>query len=215
MSDDTLSCKIDGCDYSGSPIGLRSHVHGTSDEQHTQAADADAWEDWYPAAYGIEPDSDDSDDDDEPDPSDDGDDDPDPEGGAGTAATTDSDDATPDVDPETVTGDADEYADQYRHTDDPEPDTVDAGTATPVEPDTPDSGGPNWGVLIAGAAALAGAVLLSGRSSDSGADSPPTQGDHDVPDDPNDALALTPETGGPESTGGSDSITMEDGEVFG
>ena len=48
------ACKIDGCDYSGSPQGLRSHLHGRKDDEHVDAAAARRHHDWYPVAYGLD-----------------------------------------------------------------------------------------------------------------------------------------------------------------
>lgn len=51
----TLDCKINGCDYTGEASGLRSHVHTKRDDEHDEAAENEAWEDWHPKAYGQAP----------------------------------------------------------------------------------------------------------------------------------------------------------------
>jgi hypothetical protein len=50
----SYECNIDGCDYSGEPGGLRSHVSSTKDEEHQAAREDRAWTDWYPDAYEAE-----------------------------------------------------------------------------------------------------------------------------------------------------------------
>lgn len=204
MSDD-LSCRVEGCDYTGTPVGLRSHVHGRSDPEHSTAAEAAAWEEWYPEAYGEAPET--LDDEPEEGPSDGGSDDPPKDPSDGTLETADDD---PDGGPNGQ--DSDEYADQYRQRE-----TVDAGEATPVDDPGDGGSGPGLGVLLAGAAGLAAAVLLAGtKSNGQRAPSGSSDGAENIPTDPNDALAL-PGDGSAGDHGQDDgtTITMEDGEVFG
>ncbi|WP_280585368.1 hypothetical protein [Halorubrum sp. Boch-26] len=178
-----LDCKIDGCDYSGSPQGLRSHLHGRKDDEHVDAAADRNHHDWYPVAYGLDEEGTDDEGGGEEGetltetPSEGADPDPSEEGsdgeGADTFETAPSDGGTESPDEE------DEYAAQWDGADTPtetssegaDPDPSEEGSDregadTPID-DPSEGGGMGLGTaLMLGTGALAVAVLLRGRESD-------------------------------------------------
>jgi|GEM_PF-3090625 hypothetical protein len=193
-----LACKIDGCDYEGSPQGLRSHVHGKKgDDDHREAAETRAHHDWYPAAYGLDEEGSDDDGGDAPGatPSDDP-----PEGGSEGGSEEGSDGEggdTLETDPSdggTESPDeADEYGDQWEAVTTPSEGGSEGGSEGASgegsddeggdDPDaTPSEGGSKGGsgglgtALVLGTGALALAVLLRGRGS-TPSESPDESGD--------------------------------------
>ncbi|MFC7226302.1 hypothetical protein N0B31_02720 [Salinirubellus salinus] len=91
MTDNELPCRIDTCGFEGSsPASLRSHVTGKTDEDHREAAEDQAWTEWYPEAFGL---------DEPPEPPTEGGSDPTDEGSEGGGSTPEEGD--------------DEYAAQY------------------------------------------------------------------------------------------------------
>ena len=178
-----LACKIDGCDYAGTPQGLRSHLHGRKDDDHVEAAADRRHHEWYPSAYGLDEEGTAAEGDDvggdtpTETPSEGADPDPSEEGSDGEGGDT--------LDPDPSEGgtespdEADEYAAQWEGADTPtetpsegaDPDPSEEGTDGEGD-DTPDSdpaegGGMGLGTaLVLGTGALAVAVLLRGRGSD-------------------------------------------------
>ncbi|EMA57153.1 hypothetical protein [Halorubrum lipolyticum] len=188
-----LACKIEGCDYEGSPQGLRSHLHGRKDDEHVDAATDRLHHDWYPVAYGLDEARDDDEGGDEggdtpsDDPPEDANSDPSEvgtgEGGADTLDPDPSDGGAESPD------EADEYAAQWEGADTPSDDPPEDADPGPSEEgsdgegdETPSSdpsegAGPGLGTaLVLGTGALAVAVLLRGRGSD------PTEGGTESPD---------------------------------
>lgn len=57
---DQLGCRVDGCDYTGTDVGLRNHVNSRAknDADHREAGENAAYRDWYPDAFGVEEDDD-------------------------------------------------------------------------------------------------------------------------------------------------------------
>jgi len=220
-----LACKIDGCDYGGTPQGLRSHVHGKKgDEAHEEAAENRAHLDWYPAAYGLDEESTDDDGGDNPDatPSDDP-----PEGGSEEGSDGEGDD-TLEADPSDggteSPDDVDEYAEQWDAVTTPSDDPSEGGSegasdegtdddgaddpdATPSEGNSDGGSGGLGTALVLGTGALALAVLLRGRGSD-GPESPDASTDA-IPDE-NDAGSGSgwSQDGGPNPIEGGDSDEM-------
>ncbi|WP_435074936.1 hypothetical protein [Halorubrum sp. HHNYT27] len=174
-----LACKIDGCDYAGTPQGLRSHLHGRKDDKHVTAATDRSHHDWYPAAYGLDEEGIDDEGDETPTetPSEGADLDPTEEGtdqeGADTLDPDPSDGGTESPDEE------DEYAAQWEGADAPDEGPSEGANPNPSEEgtdeedaDTPDEdpaegGGMGLGTaLVLGTGALAVAVLVGSRGSD-------------------------------------------------
>ena len=216
-----LACKIDGCDYEGTPQGLRSHLHGRKDDDHVEAAADRRHHEWYPSAYGLdEVGADDE--------------------GGGTPTETPSEGATsdpseestgeeaedtPDSDPSeggTESPDeADEYAAQWEG--------VDTTTETPSEgadsdpseggtdgegDDTPESDPAEGGsmglgtTLVLGTGALAVAVLLRGRGSDP-TESPDATNPTDTQNEGGSGGSGWDQSGGSTPIDGTDTDDME------
>lgn len=217
-----LNCKIDGCDYSGSPQGLRSHVHGKKgDDDHREAAENRAHHDWYPAAYGLDEEG--SDDDGRDDPGANPSDTP-TEGGAerGSEGGRDGEgENTLETDPSEggteSPDDVDEYAEQWEAvttpTDDPSEGASGEGSdgeGDDTPESTPSEGGSDGGdgglgaALVLGTGALALAVLLRGRGSNP-SESPDESGDS-IPDEEGaDSGSGWSQDGGPTPIEGGDS----------
>ncbi|WP_256402432.1 hypothetical protein [Halorubrum salinum] len=224
-----LACKIEGCDYEGTPQGLRSHLHGRKDDEHVNAAADRRHHDWYPTAYGLdEEDSADEGDNEGNDtptetPSEGGNSDPSEEGtgeeGTDTRDPDPSDGSTESPDEE------DEYAAQWEGAETPSDDPSQGGDLDPSEEGTGEEGadthstdpsegeGMGFGTaLVLGTGALAVAVLLRGGESgpsDEGTESPDAT-------NPGDTHEVGPEgaSGWEKSTGevpleGTDTDDME------
>ena len=179
-----LNCKIDGCGYSGSPQGLRSHIHGKKgDDEHREAAENRDHHDWYPVAYGLDEESTDDEGDDEGDdtptetPSEGAD--PAPSEGGSDGEGADTLDPAPSEGGAESPDEADEYEAQWEGADTPsdggesapsEEGTNGEGEDTPADtPSDPSDEGGSGGLgtaLVLGTGALAVAVLLRGRGSD-------------------------------------------------
>ena len=182
-----LACKIDGCDYSGSPQGLRSHLHGRKDDDHVDAAGDRLHHDWYPIAYGLDDEGTDDDRGDNPDatPSNDPPERASEEGSErgsdgeadDTLESTPSEGGSESPDPD------DEYADQWEAVATQDEGPSEGGSEEGSEEDsdgdgddtpdaTPSEGGSDGGsgglgtALMLGTGALAVAVLLRGGGSD-------------------------------------------------
>ncbi|WP_418283901.1 hypothetical protein [Halorubrum sp. DTA46] len=224
-----LHCKIDGCDYSGSPQGLRSHLHGRKDDEHVTAAADRRHHDWYPSDYGLDEegtDDEEGDEGDEPptetpseganlDPSEEGTD----EEGANTLETDPSDGGTESPDEE------DEYAAQWEGADTPDEDPSEGADPDPSEggtggegDDTPstdpsegtsDGGSGGLGTaLVLGTGALAVAVLLRGRGSDP-TESPDATNPDDTLDEGGEGGSGWDQDRGSDPFGGTDTDDLE------
>lgn len=214
-----LDCKIEECEYSGSPQGLRSHLHGRKDDEHVTAAADRRHHEWYPAAYGLDEEGDEGDET----PSEGADLDPSEEGtgeeGADTLDTDPSDGGTESPDEE------DEYAAQWEGADtldeDPsegaDPDPSEEGTDE-EDADTPDEdpsegGGVDLGTaLVLGTGALAAAVLVGARGSDpsdEGTEPPDATNPDDTQDDGDDGGSGWDQDAGSDPFEGTDADDME------
>ena len=223
-----LACKIDGCDYSGSPQGLRSHLHGRKDDEHVAAAEERRHHDWYPAAYGLDVDDDGTDDPDEGDdtPTEGGQSDP-SEGGSEEGSDEEGDD-TLETDPTEEGSESPDEGEEYRQQWEAASTPTEGGESDPSEggstegadgegedtldsdPSDPSDEGGSGGLgtaLVLGTGALALAVLLRGRGS-TPSESPDVENEA-VPDEVGtDSGSGWSQEGGPTPVEGDDSDEM-------
>ncbi|SFR59523.1 MULTISPECIES: hypothetical protein [Halorubrum] len=216
-----LACKIDGCDYEGTPQGLRSHLHGRKDDDHVEAAADRRHHDWYPSAYGLDDEGTAVEGGDEgaESPSEGADPAPSEEGtGEGGGDTLDPDPS--EGGPESP-DEADEYAAQWEGADTPtetpsegaDPDPSEEGTDgegddTP-DPDPAEESGMGLGTaLVLGTGALAVAVLLRGRGSDP-TESPDATNPTDTQNEGGSGGSGWDQSGGSTPIDGTDTDDME------
>jgi len=183
MTDD-YACQIDGCEYSGTPTGLRSHVGGTQDDAHRTARETQAYREWYPrvdwstnpprppAEGGGEGEADQGDE-----RSSDGTD---------TAAASDPDE------PSDSSGVEDPYTAQYEGGGDG---GSSGGSGTGSAADGSSDGGRGgddlpvgWGTIVAGTAAVAHLLSRSGDDGGTAGGTAPS-GEGSTPDDENDGVS--------------------------
>ncbi|TKX70941.1 hypothetical protein [Halorubrum sp. GN11GM_10-3_MGM] len=216
-----LACKLDGCDYAGTPQGLRSHLHGRKDDDHVEAAKNRRHHDWYPTAYGLDEEgtADDGGEEGGETPSEWADLDPSEEGTDGEGADTlDSD---PSEGGTESPDEADEYAAQWEGADTPEEAPSEGGSSDPSEEgtdgeadddpeETPSEGG-GMGLgtaLVLGTGALAVAVLLRGGGSDP-TESPDSTNPTDTRDEGGSGAAAWDQSGGSTPIEGTDTDEMK------
>ena len=216
-----IACKIDGCDYSGSPQGLRSHLHGRKDDEHVNAAADRRHHDWYPAAYGLDEEGTDDEGGDEGDdtptetPSEGADPAPSEEGTDGESEDTPTEEGSESPD------EADEYEAQWEDADTPsdgdespppEGGSDGEGEDTPADtPSDPSDEGGSGGLgtaLVLGTGALAVAVLLRGRGSDR-AESPDATNPTDTRNEGGSGESGWDQSGGSTPIDGTDTDDME------